>query len=144
MANDPRARLITANEPLRKRDFVKKISNKAQGVFLWVKLVVRSLLDGLSNSDRMVDLRARLDLIPADLEALYRHMITHIETLYSRRASEVFQIVRMTRHVQDLRRTEIQRTTSVTVLLLALAMEESSDAVLDIAPDSWTADRLSS
>ena len=78
LANDPRARPITANEPLRKHDFVKEIPNKAQGVFLWVKLVVRSLLDGLSNSDRMADLRARLDLIPADLEALYRHMITHI------------------------------------------------------------------
>lgn len=70
---------IAENEPSQRHDFEKELCNKAQGVSLWVKLVVRSLVDGVSNSDRMADLRARLELLPADLEEFYRHMMAKTE-----------------------------------------------------------------
>ncbi|KAM0796206.1 hypothetical protein BDR22DRAFT_893539 [Usnea florida] len=114
------------------------------GVFLWVKLVVRSLLDDVSNSDRMADLRSRLDLLPADLEDLYRHMMSTIEKTYLKGASQVFQLVKTARQVHSMKRNDNQRTTPVTVLLLALAIEWTSDLVVDTAPDSWTAQKLSS
>ena len=37
-------------------NFVGNIVREADGVFLWVFLVIRSLLDGLTNSDRIKDL----------------------------------------------------------------------------------------
>jgi len=136
LSTDPRMRLLADNEPLQKHDFVKQICNKAQGVFLWVKLVTRSLLDGLHNSDRIADLRARLDLLPADLEDLYRHMMGKIDELYLSGASQIFQMVQAARHVQAISRTDNQRTTPVTVLLLALAIEGDREATVDTTSDS--------
>ena len=144
LSNDPRMQQIAENEPLQRHDFEKEICNKAQGVFLWVKLVVRSLLDGVSNSDRMADLRARLEILPADLEELYRHMMANIDKIYMKGASQVFQLVRMARQVQSMKRNDNQRTTPVTVLLLALAMEgTTSGGVVRTHSGAWTAKKLS-
>ena len=144
LSNDPRMQQIAKNEQSQRHDFEKEICKKAQGVFLWVKLVVRSLLDGVSNSDRMADLRARLDLLPADLEELYRHMMARIEKIYLRGASQVFQLVQIARQIESIKRSDEQRTTPVTVLLLALAIEGTPGMAADTASDTWTAEKLSS
>ena len=144
LSNNSRMRQIADNEPLQRHDFEKEICKKAQGVFLWVKLVVRSLLDGVSNSDRMADLRARLEVLPADLEELYHHMLAKIEKIYLKGASQVFQLVQTARQVQSMKRNDNQRTTPVTVLLLALAIEGTSCVAANPASDTWTAQKLSS
>lgn len=143
LSNNPRMRQIAENVPSQRHDFEREICNKAHGVFLWVKLVVRSLLDGLSNSDRMADLRARLELLPADLEELYRHMMSRIEKIYLKGASQVFQLVQTARQVQNLNHNDDQRTTPVTLLLLALAIEGTSGVAGNTASDTWTAQKLS-
>lgn len=81
LSNYPRIRQIAESEPFQKHDFEKEICIKAQSVFIWVKLVTRSLLDSVSNSDRMAELRARLEDQPADLEDSYRHTMTKIEKI---------------------------------------------------------------
>ncbi|KAI4640944.1 uncharacterized protein J4E79_011783 [Alternaria viburni] len=53
----------------------QSIVEKALGVFLWVHLVVESLLEGLSNSDNLRDLQARHDALPSDLEALFENLL---------------------------------------------------------------------
>ncbi|KAJ1324035.1 ankyrin repeat domain-containing protein 50 [Microdochium nivale] len=55
--------------------FVKEIVSRAQGVWLWVRLVVRSLQDGISNFDTWDHLWRRLQDIPDTLEALYTSML---------------------------------------------------------------------
>ena len=50
---------------------LEDIAQKSAGVFLWVHLVVKSLLGGLSNGDRVSDLQRRLSFLPPDLERLY-------------------------------------------------------------------------
>jgi hypothetical protein len=50
---------------------VEEIVEKANEVFLWVKLVVQSLLAGLGNRDSITDLQRRLRELPSDLEKLY-------------------------------------------------------------------------
>ena len=144
VSNDPRMRQIAENEPSQRHDFEREICKKAQGVFLWVKLVVRSLLDGVSNSDRMADLRARLDLLPADLEESYHHMLVRIDDIYLKGASQVFQFVQTARQVQSMNRNDEQRTTPVTVLMLAFAIEGTPGMAVDTASDTWTAQKLSS
>lgn len=47
---------------------VTEIVGAAQGVFLWVRLVVRSLLEGLQNHDEIDVLTERLHELPTDLE----------------------------------------------------------------------------
>lgn len=90
---------------------------KAQGVFLWVKLVVRSLAKGISDYTRISDLRRRVDHLPGDLEALYAHMLANVtDPSYHEQASQIFQIV------QAVRRASAGGTT-----LLQLSWAEDED-----------------
>lgn len=68
------------------------IVDKASGVFLWVYLVVRSLLEGLRNGDGVGDLQRRLNLIPADLEEYLAHIINNLEPFYLEQATQLFEV----------------------------------------------------
>jgi hypothetical protein len=74
-------------------DLVKQIVEKAQGVFLWVYLVVRSLLRGLTNGDDMPDLQRRLDKLPGHLETYFKHMLDTIEDIYQEQTARTFRIM---------------------------------------------------
>ncbi|KAF2114584.1 hypothetical protein BDV96DRAFT_101489 [Lophiotrema nucula] len=78
-------------------DLVDQVVEKASGVFLWVRLVVESLLEGLSNADRMATLQARLDALPSDLEALYEKILNRLEPAYYKEACRVFRLLRQYR-----------------------------------------------
>ncbi|KAK0728346.1 hypothetical protein B0T26DRAFT_748580 [Lasiosphaeria miniovina] len=73
---------------------VRQVTIKASGIFLWVVLVGRSLMEGLANGDRPEDLQRRLDEIPAELENLFATMLDNLEPRYFVRASNIFQIFR--------------------------------------------------
>lgn len=92
LGNNPRYQQLTLGEPEKAPRLVEEIVNKADGVFIWVTLVVKSLLSGLGKRDGISDLQRRLRLLPSDLEDLYHHMLTRIEPFYQYKASEIFQI----------------------------------------------------
>ncbi|KAK0667169.1 hypothetical protein QBC41DRAFT_348200 [Cercophora samala] len=73
-------------------DLVNDITEKAQGVFLWVFLVTRSLHQGLVNGDTMTDLQKRLETLPTELEAFFKHMIDLIEPFYHQKMARILQI----------------------------------------------------
>lgn len=73
-------------------DLIRKIVDKAAGVFLWVFLVVRLLSQGLRNEDDVIDLQRRLDLMPSDLEEFFARMIGTLDPFYLRQAARLFQI----------------------------------------------------
>ena len=73
-------------------NLVSAITEKAEGVFLWVFLVVRSLLEGLRNEDGIRDLQRRLDKIPADLEAYFEQIMGTLEPFYLNQAMQLFQL----------------------------------------------------
>lgn len=62
----------------RYKALVNKIVDRAQGVFLWVQLVVKSLLRGLENRDYINELEARLEAIPDDLDEYLEQMFDRI------------------------------------------------------------------
>jgi hypothetical protein len=72
---------------------VDEIVESASGVFLWVKLVVRSLLQGFQNYDRLLDLQARLRKLPRDQEELFSHMLRTIPEEYKMEAFRTIEIV---------------------------------------------------
>lgn len=76
---DERFRELQIEEPKLGSDLALQVVNKAAGVFLWVKLVVHSLLEGIQNYDRGVDLERRLDELPEDLDDLYWHMLDRVK-----------------------------------------------------------------
>ena len=72
---------------------INDIVNKAQGVFLWVFLVVRSLLRGLTDDNDIYVLQDRLNHLPVDLEEYFRRMLDTIEDIYQEQTAQIFQIV---------------------------------------------------
>ncbi|KAF6827893.1 hypothetical protein CPLU01_08819 [Colletotrichum plurivorum] len=71
-------------------NLIQNIAKRSRGVFLWIRLVVKSMLDGLSNRDQVADLQRRLDELPSDLEKLYQKMFYGIEPCYTGRRSRLF------------------------------------------------------
>ena len=92
LAGSDMFRRICAEDP-RANSLVTQISEKAQGVWLWVYLVVRSLLRGLRGLDDFPLLQKRLDEFPADLMDFFRHMFRRIETVYRKPTARLLQLM---------------------------------------------------
>ncbi|KAF2262909.1 hypothetical protein CC78DRAFT_618133 [Lojkania enalia] len=73
-------------------DIVAEITRKAEGVFLWVFLVVRSLRNGLVKGDNMSLMRKRLDELPSDLQKLFENIIASVDSVYRRRMATTLQV----------------------------------------------------
>ncbi|KAK3319990.1 hypothetical protein B0T19DRAFT_276631 [Cercophora scortea] len=74
-------------------DFFRELVSKAEGVFLWVSIVVRSLRKGLiDNGDSIYKLRQKLDLIPSDLDKFFQYMLEAIELPYRKDAYATFAV----------------------------------------------------
>ena len=84
--------LAAGKDRARCKELGNAIVSRAQGVFLWVFLVVRSLGEGLTNADRITDLERRLQSLPTDLEAYFRHMLENIEDAYVQQTVQIFHI----------------------------------------------------
>lgn len=93
LANHRHMAALARRSPHQVLRLANEIVDKADGVFLWVKLVVKSLLQGLRDKNRITDLQKRLRHLPADLEALYDHMLEKTDPFYLEQASQLFQIV---------------------------------------------------
>jgi hypothetical protein len=125
LAKNDQMQLLVNEEPERGPQLIVEIVSKAQGVFLWVDLVVTSLLNGLQNFDRISDLRRRVELLPPDLENLYKHMLQHIEPLYLKQASRILQLVRAAREQGELEGPAAAEP--LTILMFSFAEEESEE-----------------
>jgi hypothetical protein len=73
-------------------DLVKEVVDAASGVFLWVFLVVQSLLDGLTNGDRIIDLQRRLRLLPKTLKEYFKSTFSNIDDFYLEQTAHMFLI----------------------------------------------------
>jgi hypothetical protein len=104
------------------------IIKKASGVFLWVRLVVDSLLQGISNADNMSELQARLDALPTDLEELFDKLLEKVEPAYYRQACQLIQL--------------IDEQTSPTLLQLSYADDEDSRSAMLAKTHPLTPDEI--
>jgi hypothetical protein len=85
-------------EPENTTELIEEVVDKAAGVFLWVQLVIRSLIGGLRDGDEISHLRSRLASLPPDLETLYEHMLDRIEPEYRLESAKIFQIFRANKY----------------------------------------------
>lgn len=78
---------------LNGRLLVDEIVQAANGVFLWVFLVVRSFQQGLENGDSLYDLRERLKQLPKDLNKYFdRIILSDVEDFYHGHSAEMFMV----------------------------------------------------
>jgi hypothetical protein len=78
LKDSKRMAYLTEKEPVCSIGLFKDVVNKADGVFLWVTLVVKSVLKGLTNKDSVYYPEKRLQSVPADLEDFYDHVLARI------------------------------------------------------------------
>ncbi|KAK5049488.1 hypothetical protein LTR84_004417 [Exophiala bonariae] len=83
-------------EPLLKT-IADDVTARAQGVFLWVHLVVQSLKKGLIDGARLPEMKALLDSLPSDLEQYFQHMIESIEPQYRQESVRIFKVATVAR-----------------------------------------------
>ncbi|KAI1817843.1 hypothetical protein GGS20DRAFT_458236 [Poronia punctata] len=72
---------------------VQDIVNKAEGVFLWVYLVVRSLKDGLTNADTISKLQQRLQKLPSGLSEYFDYILGSVDEVYWEDTAKVFEMM---------------------------------------------------
>jgi hypothetical protein len=77
-------------EPQLFYDLVHDVGEKAQGVFLWVRLAVRSLRDGITNCDPVSLLHERLRAIPSDLGDFFEQILSSVDKIYRTRLANTF------------------------------------------------------
>lgn len=68
------------------------IVDKAEGVFLWVRLVVRMLIKGLEDGDSLEELQATLSALPSDLRYLYKIKFAKMSIEYQKKSAVMFQL----------------------------------------------------
>ncbi|KAI9733705.1 MAG: hypothetical protein M1834_003310 [Cirrosporium novae-zelandiae] len=74
-------------------NLVDEVVTKAEGVFLWVDLVVKSLIRGLQNADSAATLQKRLADMPSDLNKYFDSMLANVEKVYRVDAAKIYQIM---------------------------------------------------
>lgn len=76
----------------RWNELVEELEDRAQGVFLWVTIVVRSLLRGLTHADDVTDLQRRLREFPAELNPFFQHIFDSIDPFYREQTAQLFLV----------------------------------------------------
>lgn len=74
------------------RKLSEEITQKAQGVFLWVALAVSSLRRGIINRDSFSILCNRLHAFPPELLDFFHHIVDQVESVYREKMSCLFKI----------------------------------------------------
>lgn len=76
------------------RKLVDDLVNKANGIFLWMRLAVKSMRQGLQDGDRVSELQVRITEIPPDLYDFYKAILCGIKSRqYRLQAWEMLHIV---------------------------------------------------
>ncbi|SPJ78513.1 related to small s protein [Fusarium torulosum] len=79
--------------PDQATNLLREISNKAQGVFLWVFLVVRDLIHSLSRGRSLNELQVIVDDLPTDLHNLYSKMRERVEPEDIENSARYYQLM---------------------------------------------------
>ena len=97
--NNPLMRSLTVQNESECRCLVAEIVAKAEGVFLWVRLVVDILLEVLQDRGAISDLRMKLKELPPALggpKGLYMSMLRDVKPELRLQGIRIFQILRTT------------------------------------------------
>ena len=97
---------IQAKTSTAYQDLICEIQEKSSGVFLWVFLVVRSLLRGISNLDTIAELQMRLRELPTELEEFFQHIFDASEKVYRHQTARLY-LLQLAATDQQLRALDV-------------------------------------
>ncbi|KZL68530.1 small s protein [Colletotrichum incanum] len=76
------------------RRLMSSAVEKSEGVFLWLQLVVQSLLEEMNDCDTIVDLQHILDQLPSGIESLFSHTMLRIRGDHRNKGMHLLHLVR--------------------------------------------------
>ncbi|KAI8931988.1 hypothetical protein NX059_010884 [Plenodomus lindquistii] len=88
--------------PQHADDLINAITERAQGVFLWVRLVSDSLLKGLTAGEHLEELHERLETVPKDLGELFEKILTYVEPGKLKEMVKILHIIRCSKEYLTL------------------------------------------
>lgn len=86
-------RLAHASGDEGQESLISSIIDKANGVFLWVALVVKSLREGLDNGLSCAELTHKVDILPDEMKGLYMHILQSLDSAVRRRTYQTFAMM---------------------------------------------------
>ena len=66
---------------------------KAEGIFLWLSLMINDLVKGSKNGDTVGELKTRLDMAPDTINGMYAYMLGQLDRLYLDDAMKFFATI---------------------------------------------------
>jgi len=107
-------------DPELRSTLVRGLCDMSAGVFLWVVLALRSILDGLQNGETASTLQRKIDSLPPDLYEMYKRMFRSLDPATQRSTARMILIM--------LRSKEVPSFEPISLLKLALADNEDITA----------------
>ncbi|KAK5723945.1 hypothetical protein LTR17_013787 [Elasticomyces elasticus] len=80
-------------------DLINSVVDSSSGVFLWVRLVMEDLDEGLTDRNTIAQLQRRLDRLPKELERFFDHMLDKVSEDYREDSASMLLV---TFHAYDL------------------------------------------
>ena len=111
---------------------VTQIVAKAQGVFLWVFLVVRSLREGIEEGDSPSLLFQRVDEFPSDLEDYFRLILSRVSKTYRKQTSQALKLATLCLSDRTLHKVIWGPSSFVTFWLLSQGLLENPRFAVDL------------
>ena len=95
LQKDPRVGVSIRKDLEHNQNILEEIVGKADGVFLWIILVVRLLFDRTRTEGTILELQELLQTYPTDLDDLFRHLLFQLQSRdHLIEASRIFQLLR--------------------------------------------------
>lgn len=119
---------------------LRSITDRANGVFLWVRLVVDELNRGLVAGESIEALKAHLDSLPDDLHAFFERMLKKVDSRYYRETYILLEAVSRARTPLTLAQASmciIANSPGVTVENFIAA----DDFQFDLGAEGWEMER---
>ncbi|KAH7166775.1 prion-inhibition and propagation-domain-containing protein [Fusarium sp. MPI-SDFR-AT-0072] len=93
VASHPYMVTLSRISPLETGAITQKLVEKASGVFLWVVLACRSVIEGCDDFCTIAELKERVDELPKEIEDLIEHMLMKIDPRWKQEAMKLIHLV---------------------------------------------------
>lgn len=108
---------------------IKMLVDKAQGVFLWLELVLNSIIRGVKNGDSDEEIELRIQQLPGDIEALYTEMwdrLNEDEPIYRESAALMLRLTILANSIG------LPSYRGISLLEMFFALCQSTEGVLEL------------
>lgn len=113
---------LSESQKVMVMDLGQQLVQKADGVFLWVSLALKTLEQGLVQEDNIPKLKTKIDLLPAELEELFRVIFVLVEQSNAVDRRQAMCVLSLVVHL-----TKISPARGISLLPLSFLEEYEND-----------------